>query len=95
MTGGSRGIGLAIARELAREGVDVALAARLREPLEAAASELRRETGSRAIPVPCDTASNESVRNMVQRAADELGGIDILVNCAAQPGGQEIGRAHV
>jgi short-subunit dehydrogenase len=45
VTGGSRGIGKTIARELAREGVDVAIVARTRETLEATANELAAETG--------------------------------------------------
>jgi NAD(P)-dependent dehydrogenase (short-subunit alcohol dehydrogenase family) len=88
VTGGSRGIGRAVARELAGEGVQVALAARQPAPLQSAAAEITAETGSRIFSIPCDTGSDESVRSMVERAADELGGIDILVNCAAQPGGQ-------
>lgn len=88
ITGGSRGIGKAIARELAWEGVDVALVARTPEALEATAAELAKETGRRFISIPADTGSDGSVRAMVERAARELGHIDILVNCAAQPGGQ-------
>ena len=49
VTGGSQGIGKAIARELAREGVDVAIVARNREKLDAAARELSSETGGRVI----------------------------------------------
>ena len=88
VTGGSRGIGRAIARELAAEGVRVAIAARDPDALEAAAEALGRETGGMVVPVPCDTGDDGSVRAMVRRAADALGGIDILVNCAARPGGQ-------
>src|SRR5947209_1625900 len=89
VTGGSRGIGKAVARELAREGVDVALVARTPGPLEQSAEELRAETGQRVAAIVGDTAQDASVRTMVEQAADALGGrIDILVNCAAQPGGQ-------
>src|SRR5262245_36248582 len=88
VTGGSRGIGKAAARALAAEGVDVAIAARGRADLEAAAAELAAETGRRVVAVPCDTGSDEQVRAMVERAAEALGGVDVLVNCAAQPGGQ-------
>jgi NAD(P)-dependent dehydrogenase (short-subunit alcohol dehydrogenase family) len=88
VTGGSRGIGKAVARQLAAEGMDVVVAARNRADLEAAAAELASETGRRVIAVPCDTGSDESVREMVSRAVAELGGLDVLVNCAAQPGGQ-------
>jgi len=88
VTGGSRGIGKAVARALAAEGVDVAIAARGSADLEAAAAELAAETGRRVVAVPCDTGSDEQVRAMVERAAEALGGVDVLVNCAAQPGGQ-------
>jgi NAD(P)-dependent dehydrogenase (short-subunit alcohol dehydrogenase family) len=88
VTGGSRGIGRAAAGALAAEGVDVAIAARGRADLEAAAGQLAEETGRRVVAVPCDTSSDDSVRDMVARAVAELGGVDILVNCAAQPGGQ-------
>lgn len=87
VTGGSRGIGKAVARELAREGVDVAIVARTQEPLEAAAKELAQETGRRIIAIPADTGLDESVRSMVSRAAEAFGHLDILVNCAAQAGG--------
>ncbi|OUS94673.1 SDR family NAD(P)-dependent oxidoreductase [Rhodococcus sp. NCIMB 12038] len=85
VTGGSRGIGLAIARSLASEGVDVVLAARGAEALELAAKTLSQETGRRVIGVPTDTGDDESVRALVQRTVDELGGVDILVNAAATP----------
>jgi NAD(P)-dependent dehydrogenase (short-subunit alcohol dehydrogenase family) len=88
VTGGSRGIGKAIARELAGEGVDVAIVARAIGPLEAAAAELAEETGRRVVAIAADTGSDASVKAMVEQAASALGRIDILVNCAAQPGGQ-------
>jgi len=88
VTGGSRGIGKAIARQLALEGVDVALVARNPETLDATARELKAETGRRVVTVVADTGADDSVRGMVARAAEGLGRIDILVNCAAKPGGQ-------
>ena len=88
VTGGSRGIGKAIARELAIEGVDVAIVARGREALEATASELARETGRRFVPIVADTGDGDAVKAMVERAASDLGRLDILVNNAARPGGQ-------
>jgi NAD(P)-dependent dehydrogenase (short-subunit alcohol dehydrogenase family) len=88
VTGGSRGIGKAVARVLAEEGCDVAVAARGREALEAAAAELAAATGRTVVPAPGDTASLDSIREMVDTAAGALGGIDILVNSAAKPGGQ-------
>jgi NAD(P)-dependent dehydrogenase (short-subunit alcohol dehydrogenase family) len=88
VTGGSRGIGKAIARELAAEGVDVAIAARSADALQQTAAELAEATGRRIMPIVADTGSDASVRAMVEQAARAFGRIDILVNCAAQPGGQ-------
>ncbi|MSQ22991.1 MAG: SDR family oxidoreductase [Chloroflexi bacterium] len=88
VTGGSRGIGKAIARQLAREGADVVIVARGIEALQATAKELADETGRRILPIAADTTSDEQVRAMVDRAAAELGRVDILVNCAATAGGQ-------
>jgi NAD(P)-dependent dehydrogenase (short-subunit alcohol dehydrogenase family) len=65
VTGGNRGIGKAIARELAREGVSVAIAARNREALEATAAELAEETGSRIEPFVADTSDMSAIRAMV------------------------------
>lgn len=87
VTGGSRGIGKAVARELAREGVDVALAARGEAALNATAEELAESTGCTILPIVADTTSDDSVRHLVEEAVRRLGGVDILVNCAAQPGG--------
>ncbi len=87
VTGASQGLGKAIARELAKEGVDVAICARRREALDAAASELEQETGRRILPVTTDTTNWESVQRMVEITAATLGRVDILVNNAATPGG--------
>jgi NAD(P)-dependent dehydrogenase (short-subunit alcohol dehydrogenase family) len=86
VTGGSRGIGKAIARELAREGVDVAIMARGREALEATAAEVAAETGRRIVALPGDTGEDASVRRVVAAAVDHLGRLDILVNNAAYAG---------
>jgi NAD(P)-dependent dehydrogenase (short-subunit alcohol dehydrogenase family) len=87
ITGGSRGIGKAIARELAKEGVDVAICARTERPLQETADELSKATGQRIIPIVCDTMDPESIRQFVATAARDLGGIEILVNSAARVGG--------
>ena len=87
VTGGSRGVGRAIARELAREGVDVAVCARSRQALEETAATLAKETGRRIIPIVADTTSWESVRSLVDTTVAQLGRIDVLVNNAATPGG--------
>jgi len=87
VTGGSRGIGKAIARELAGEGVDVAIVARNQDALEATARELSAETNRRIIPLPADVTSTDQVDGMVAEAARQLGGIHILVNSGSAPGG--------
>ena len=82
VTGGSRGIGKAVARELIAEGVKVAIVARNPDQLRSTAEELG------ATAIQCDTGSDEQVRAMVETALERLDGIDILVNSAAEPGGQ-------
>ena len=87
VAGGSRGIGKAIALDLAREGADVAIAARNAEQLERAAAEIEDQTGRRAIPLVFDATSTEQSTKMVDDAASQLGGLHILVNSASLPGG--------
>ncbi len=102
VTGGSRGIGKAIARVLAAEGADVALLARDEQVLRAAAAELAAESGRKVVGVRADTTSDEQVRAAVALAAQQLGNsIDILVNAAAEPAGyaappglEHIGAEH-
>jgi len=91
VTGGSRGIGKAIARELAREGADVAILARDPERLKSAAAELAAESGRTVVGITVDTTNADSVQAAVADAVKGLGGgIDILVNAAAQPGGSVV-----
>src|ERR1700742_2904905 len=87
VTGGSRGIGKAIARELAREGVDVAIVARDPAALEATARELAGQTNRRIIPLAADVTSKDQVDRMVAEADRQLGGLQILVNSGSSPGG--------
>jgi hypothetical protein len=84
VTGGSRGIGLAIARALAAEGCDVALVARDAVALEAARDAVSAESGRRVLGVSADTGSEQSVRDMVRAVVTDFGGVDILVNAAAR-----------
>jgi NAD(P)-dependent dehydrogenase (short-subunit alcohol dehydrogenase family) len=84
VTGGSRGIGYAAAEALAAEGADVVLVARTRAALDEAAARLR-EHGGRVLAIAADTADDDSVRAVVARVVAEFGGVDILVNAAAQP----------
>jgi len=87
VTGGSAGIGKGIARALAREGADVAICARRREVLEAAAAEIRGETGRKIVAIPADLARPEDAERFVTMAAAELGRVDILVNNAGSAAG--------
>jgi NAD(P)-dependent dehydrogenase (short-subunit alcohol dehydrogenase family) len=83
VTGGSRGLGLAVARGLLAEGARVALAARTEDRLRAAAAGLDGEV----LVVPADTTDDAAVRAMVAAVVDAWGGVDVLVNAAAQPSG--------
>ena len=88
VTGGSRGIGKAVARVLAQEGCDVALLARNREPLDAAARELAAESRRNVIGVVASTTNDVQIKAALAEAVQRLGGtIDILVNAAAEPAG--------
>ncbi len=78
MTGASSGIGAALAREFAREGAAVVLAARRLDRLEALAGELRA-AGHRAIAVPCDVTRDGSVEQAVARALDAFQHLDVAV----------------
>ena len=87
VTGSSRGIGRAIARQLALEGCDVAICARTEGPLRQTATELARESGRKIVPIVCDTSNADSIKHFVTTAARELGGIHIVINNAARVGG--------
>ncbi len=82
VAGGSRGIGLAIARAFAEAGADVAICARQQTSLDAAAASLAG-TGRRISARACDLSQEAQVRAWVESAAADLGGIDILVNNAS------------
>ncbi|MGO4284330.1 SDR family NAD(P)-dependent oxidoreductase [Bosea sp. TAB14] len=88
VTGGSKGIGRAIARQLALEGADVVIAARNRDELAEAASALAAESGRKVVGHTVDTQHDDSVKALVTHAVEVLGGLDILVNAAGKPGGQ-------
>lgn len=89
ITGASRGIGLAIAVRAARDGANVAIAAKTAEPhpklpgtIFTAAAEIAA-AGGRALPLQVDIRDEEQVARAVERAVQEFGGIDILVNNAS------------
>jgi 3-oxoacyl-[acyl-carrier protein] reductase len=81
VTGASTGIGQAIALALARRGAHVAVLGRRRADLEGTASEARTH-GVQAIAILCDVGNREEVRAAVARVEEELGPVDLLVNCA-------------
>jgi citronellol/citronellal dehydrogenase len=89
MSGGSRGIGLAIALRAARDGANIAVAAKTAEPhakLEGTiytAAEQIDKAGGRALPLVVDIRDEERVAEAVRDAADKFGGIDILINNAS------------
>lgn len=87
VAGGGRGIGKAIALELAREGADVVIASRSMEQLEPSAQEIASETGRTVIPMALDVTQREQVDQVMAEAAQRLGGLHILVNSASLPGG--------
>src|SRR5207247_6889655 len=95
------GIGKGSARALAREGCDIARCARRKEPLDATAEEIRKESGRKVFTVPADLTREADARNFIESAHRHFGRIDILVNNAGSaPGGvietlneEEIGRA--
>ncbi len=87
VTGGSKGLGEAIAAELLTEGADVAICSRNEAELEATAAELRKPGGT-VFARRCDVTDAQQVMAFVAEAASALGGVDILVNNAgaARPG---------
>lgn len=88
VTGGSRGIGKAVAMALAMEGAEVAIVARDRAALAAAQSDIGMRSGREPLVVTADMGDDDAVKDLVAQVTARFGRIDILVNCAAQPAGQ-------
>ena len=82
ITGGSRGIGFAIAKKFAESGADVAILSRSREKLDQAKAEIAKSAQTRIVAIECDVAERASVERAFSQAVDALGKIDILVNNA-------------
>jgi len=82
VTGASAGIGRSCAEVLARDGADVALAARREERLEDVGATIRSEHGVRTLVVPTDVREETDVKRMVERTVDELGRLDTVVSNA-------------
>lgn len=81
MTGGGRGIGRAVALDLARAGADVVVSSRTGSEIETVAAQIR-SLGRRAAALPADVARSEDVRGLFASAREALGRIDVLVNGA-------------
>lgn len=89
ITGGSRGIGLAIALRAAQDGASIAIAAKTAEPnpklpgtIYSAAKEIEA-AGGKALPIQCDLRDEEQIAAAVAAAAAQFGGLDILINNAS------------
>src|ERR1700685_2960592 len=89
ITGASRGIGLAIALRAAKDGANVAIAAKTTEPhpklpgtIYTAAEEIEK-AGGKALPCICDIRSEEQIHDAVEKTVARFGGIDILMNNAS------------
>ena len=93
VTGASAGIGEATARALAREGADVALAARRQDRLEAIAGEIDSEFDVGTLVVPTDVRDEAAVEAMVEATVDEFGRLDVLVNNAGLGVGGDVEAA--
>jgi len=82
ITGGSKGLGAAMAAGLASAGADVLLASRTLDEVTQTAEEIARDYGHKAVGVQADVTSPDDVNNMTERAISEFGKIDILINNA-------------
>src|SRR5258705_984842 len=80
VTGGSEGIGKGIARALAQEGVNVAICARRKEPLEAAAAEIAKEPQRKVVPITADLSKDAATRSFVAHGQKAFGRECIVVN---------------
>ncbi|HEX3345124.1 MAG TPA: SDR family NAD(P)-dependent oxidoreductase, partial [Polyangiaceae bacterium] len=80
------GIGLATARRCAEEGARVVLSDAHARRLEAATADLAAQLGATPLAIPCDVTREEDVHRLFERAAAELGGVDVLVNNAGLGG---------
>jgi NAD(P)-dependent dehydrogenase (short-subunit alcohol dehydrogenase family) len=82
VTGGSSGIGLAVARGFAAEGAQVAICGRNEKRLSEAADGIRADFGTRVVSIGCDVTSPEEIGRFAARIDEQFGGADILINNA-------------
>lgn len=85
VAGASKGLGKAVALELAREGAQVAMLSRDRARIESAAQVVRDATGARTLPIPGDVTQQEDIARAVQETFKEFGAIHVLVTNTAGP----------
>ncbi|MGP3962188.1 SDR family oxidoreductase [Nonomuraea sp. 3N208] len=88
ITGASKGIGRAVAEQLAGEGCDVVITARTADELERTAKKISEASGRTVLPLAGDMSVTEDVRRCVEETLERFGRIDVLVTCAgSSPGG--------
>jgi 3-oxoacyl-[acyl-carrier protein] reductase len=87
VAGGSQGLGKAVARELAREGAQVAICALKDGSLPEAKDEISKECGREIIAIPADLTQASEAKNCVRQAIERFGSVDILINNAGGPPG--------
>src|SRR5690606_1305629 len=83
VTGGAKGLGLGISRRLAKDGAKLLITGRDGKAVEEVAAQIRKEIGTEAIGMAADVGVKSEVDAMIQRAVDEFGGLDGLVNNAS------------
>ena len=82
VTGGTKGIGRAIAEALVHEGINVCISARKRSEIDQTVAELAGLKKGRVTGIVCDVCDHAQVKALIERTVEEFGGLDILVNNA-------------
>ena len=91
VAGASKGLGFAVAHALAKEGASVSISSRDQASIEAAASRIERDTGSKVFAMATDVRSAEAIQTWIAACADTFGGIDgLMTNSGGPPAGQAI-----
>ncbi|NLD49464.1 MAG: SDR family oxidoreductase [Clostridiaceae bacterium] len=90
ITGGSTGIGLAVAKGLAEEGVNIVLCARNKTKVTATAEEISRQFGVKVIGISADVSKSEDNQSIINYVSNSFGGVDILINNAGAGSNEKI-----
>ena len=91
VAGASKGLGFAVAHALAKEGARVSISSRDQASIEAAASRIERDTGSKVFAMAADVRSADAIQKWVAASADTFGGIDgLMTNSGGPPAGPAI-----